>query len=439
MAAAAFRARVMTTSQPDHAAFTTPLHHDESACSGPGYLAAHSGSSAAQPIATPTFMRDAAQSMQFDMLPPPSSTHPSWQTLHDYAQSHASEHGYALSINTTAKDRSRIKLACVCYGQPKNTHKLTAETRIRKNRVSHKTGCKMWIEGKKQDDGSWLLRVGEPQHNHPGKASESWAVQRKRTWGAVGGRIGVGGVTAKEEATHSISGRTKDGDAVDEVGEEVDVSQAAIYNSERSDLIRKIVEQEMLYKDQPCKGRDRGVGRTVELLQSQFPDIHILRRDVYNVRAQIKRARKTADQGLEHGVKGCESENEKVDERHQVDGEEPLLEQDAKSSSPQHHCGYEESMSYMSTISKPHTTSSIGSSLAAQCRRSKEPGGSTSAYAQVDVCKCEQLQQENKELRQLLGKKTDEVEQRNIEIASLRTQLEYMSMVGMSGTARMAG
>ncbi|KAF2281568.1 uncharacterized protein EI97DRAFT_429578 [Westerdykella ornata] len=234
-------------------------------------------------------------SEQFDMLPPPASVHPSWQALHDYAQRHASAHGYALSINTTAKNRSRIKLACVCYGAPKNTHKLTPETRIRKNRVSYKTGCRMWVESKKQDDGSWLLRVGEPQHNHPGRPPDKWAMQRKRTWGMLGGRVGVGGVTAKEEKERL--GSTDERNPLDEPEEHSDTprdqAQADSHSMERGSLVWKIVEQEMAYAGGRGQGRDRGVGRTVKILQERLPGIHILKRDVYNIRAQIKRARKT--------------------------------------------------------------------------------------------------------------------------------------------------
>ncbi|KAI4667902.1 uncharacterized protein J4E78_001721 [Alternaria triticimaculans] len=260
-----------------------------------------------------------ASDRQFAMLPPSNSIHPSWQSLHDYAQSHAAENGYALSINTTAKNRSRIKLACVCYGQPKNTHKLTAETRVRKNRVSYKTGCKMWIEGKKQDDGTWLLRVGEPQHNHPGRESAGWAVQRKRTWGVVGGRIGVGGVTAKEELAKSSL--TQNQETLEDVDAEADgdedIPSASTqapkkpqHSLERGGLVWRIVEQEMLRKGEPNQGRDRGVGRTVEVLQARLPGIHIFKRDVYNIRAQIKRARKAAGQQVGDGLNSSDDEAE---------------------------------------------------------------------------------------------------------------------------------
>ncbi|KAF2814532.1 uncharacterized protein BDZ99DRAFT_362958, partial [Mytilinidion resinicola] len=225
---------------------------------------------------------------EFDMLPPPASTHPTFTALHDFAQDHAAHHGYALSINTTARNRSRIKLACVCYGVAKNTHKLTPETRVRKNRQSAKTGCKMWIEGKRQDDGSWALRVGEPAHNHEGRPAEGWAVQRKRTWGAQGGVMGVGGVTAREELEVARRGEVKAPSL--SYAQEVAALQAqggtgAItgrasttpslsiqdpHSHARGSLVWKIVEQEMERKG-VNEGRDRGVGRTVKVLQERLP------------------------------------------------------------------------------------------------------------------------------------------------------------------------
>ncbi|KAF2712451.1 hypothetical protein K504DRAFT_341041, partial [Pleomassaria siparia CBS 279.74] len=231
----------------------------------------------------PPYIPNSAPPGEFDMLPPPPSSHPSWQSLHDYAQSHASAHGYAMSINTTARNRSRIKLACVCYGAPKNTHKLTPETRVRKNRVSYKTGCRMWIEGKKQEDGSWALLVGEPEHNHSGRAIEGWAMQRKRTWGVNGGRMGVGGVTAKEEKKKMSSidmGQPIQEHEYQQNPQHLqDESQKTNHGLESGGLVWRIVEQEMLRKGGLSHGegkgqgqnRDRGVGRTVKVLEEKLP------------------------------------------------------------------------------------------------------------------------------------------------------------------------
>ena len=402
---------------------------------------------------------------QFDMLPPPSSVHASWQALHDYAQSHASQHGYALSINTTAKNRSRIKLACVCYGQPKNTHKLTDETRVRKNRVSYKTGCKMWIEGKKQDDGTWLLRVGEAQHNHPGRESAGWAVQRKRTWGIEGGRIGVGGVTAKEElAKLNLSSDSKDTledmDAKVEVEEEVVASpqhQKSAHSLERGGLVWKIVEQEMLRKGEPNQGRDRGVGRTVEVLQARLPGIHIFKRDVYNIRAQIKRARKAAGQQLGDGLSSSSSEasartaaaKDEMDTASPSQTPTQLPPQlPAQPSSILHRNEPFSSSSTTTTTnsrrdSRQESRSSTIATLASR-RDSRidpaliplPPALSQAEFVEVEV---DQLCRENAELRRLLTEKTNEVKEKSIEMAGLRSQIELLSNMMMTTGGRGGG
>lgn len=238
------------------------------------------------------------------MLPPPYSTFSSFTSLHTYAQAHAAAHGYALSINTTSKNRSRIKLACVCYGIPKNTHKLTPETRVRKNRVSSKTGCRFWVEAKRLEENLWRLRVGIGFHNHVGKAPELWAVQRKRTWGVRIGKIGQGGVTAQEEREKlarqvlasqgqgGASAGAMEGIIQEAVGQSSATARAGAYGLERGGLVWRIIEKEMCKKGGPRQGRDRGVGRTVKVLEEKLPGIRILKRDVYNLRASIRKWQK---------------------------------------------------------------------------------------------------------------------------------------------------
>ena len=398
---------------------------------------------------------DASSQQHFDMLPPQDSVHASWQALHEYAQSHASQHGYALSINTTAKNRSRIKLACVCYGQPKNTHKLTAETRVRKNRVSYKTGCKMWIEGKKLEDGTWLLRVGEAQHNHPGRDSAGWAVQRKRTWGLVGGRIGVGGVTAKEELAKRRLPGTKDTlEDVDAEAEEGDdytqppsPSQKPVTHSlERGGLVWKIVEQEMLRKGKLNQGRDRGVGRTVDVLQRRLPGIHILKRDVYNIRAQIKRARKAAGQQLGDGYDSSNDEAQdpflptaitlpdNIDPQIAPEQSHP---QPQPQPQPQPHI--QPPPTFSPPPSHPHPLPTKPASPARKDSRidpslvdtppppslpPPSPSPDPPATASLQVLR---LHRENAELRRLLADKTKEVKEKTIEMAGLKSQVELLS------------
>jgi hypothetical protein len=452
----------ITIPQPDYPNFPIALQHDDSGYGATGYesqVRRHSdahhhvgldphastiqhhalvttGLQTRSPSAGSYHISDAIpqlqpteSSEQFDMLPPESSTHASWQALHDYAQSHASEHGYALSINTTAKNRSRIKLACVCYGQPKNTHKLTAETRVRKNRVSYKTGCKMWIEGKKQEDGTWLLRVGEPQHNHAGRPSEGWAVQRKRTWGVVGGRIGFGGVTAKEELAKMSSEQADEDD--DHEGEEGHVaSQTPSHSLERGGLVWKIVEQEMLRKGEPSQGRDRGVGRTVDVLQARLPGIHIFKRDVYNIRAQIKRARKAAGQQVGDGV-NSEDEDAEADPDVHEEGAEEEDDESTKETTAQVPTLPLSSNQERAAPMAVHTRGfALDPSLP---QRHKTLTNATPSHQVLSAsnAELEQLRKENAQLKGMLIEKTKEIKEKNIVIAGLRSQIEYMTSMTM--------
>ncbi|KAG9192115.1 hypothetical protein G6011_10849 [Alternaria panax] len=387
--------------------------------------------------ATPRVSNEAPD-RHFAMLAPSDSVHASWQALHDYAQSHASQNGYALSINTTAKNRSRIKLACVCYGQPKNTHKLTAETRVRKNRVSYKTGCRMWIEGRRQHDGTWLLRVGEAQHNHPGRESAGWAVQRKRTWGVVGGRIGVGGVTAKEELARLSLCDGKD--PLDDVDADLETTSAQAppkpqHSLERGGLVWKIVEQEMLRKAEPNHGRDRGVGRTVDVLQARLPGIHIFKRDVYNIRAQIKRARKAAGQQVGDGLNSSDDEAEA--EAHDTEqgcgfGLNPPYQRHEQ----QLPISYQYASIHAPKLAVPfpptRKDSRIDPSLDGRPPPPAPPG-----LVEIQV---DQLRRENAELKRLLTEKTKEVKEKTIAMTGLKSQVELLSNLMMtSGRGLMAG
>jgi hypothetical protein len=361
----------------------------------------------------------------WDMRPPPASLHPSFTALHNFAQDHASIHGYALSINTTAKNRNRIKLACVCFGKAKNTHKLTDETRVRKNRQSAKTGCKMWIEGKRQDDGNWALRVGEGEHNHEGRPAEDWAVQRKRTWGTKHGRNGVGGVTAKDELSRmgqgqrqvqiqngglppfpyapiAISPQEEGGSAATAIYSPPTTSKPTQteHSHARGSLVWKIVEQEMTRKG-GSGGKDRGCGRTVKVLQQRLPGIQIYKRDVYNIRAYIRRLRTKNEPKL------GEAKNPPVID----DDGEVNLNPDLPANNVELLDG--------SAINGGGNTATekirIDPLLVAQCN---------DALRQVDASEVEKLRMENEELR----RKQDE---REAEMQRLREQLEVVSEVSV--------
>ncbi|KAF2445261.1 hypothetical protein P171DRAFT_431979 [Karstenula rhodostoma CBS 690.94] len=399
---------------------STAAHHDSHDFTEPS-TPSESRTIAAPPPIPP----NTAPPGQFDMMPPLPSTHPTWQDLHTYAQTHASAHGYALSINTTAKNRSRIKLACVCYGAPKNTHKLTPETRVRKNRVSYKTGCKMWIEGKKGEDGLWVLRVGEGAHNHEGRVTQGWAVQRKRTWGVQGGRVGTGGVTALEEREQQRMGSVDQGQPIhDDVPPEDPISTPdgsstckPSHSLESGGLVWKIVEQEMLRKGVAGQGRDRGVGRTVQILEEKLPGIHIFKRDVYNIRAQIKRARKAAGQQLGENLAFSDDDEDGLSDAEVLLHAHPNV----------HHHGYA-SVSHDNSDQARAGFAQIDPSLIAQCNSALEavPRGDD------EETELERLRQEVGGLRHALMMRTKEVEEKNAEIENLRVQVELANMGGMA-------
>ncbi|KAF2745180.1 hypothetical protein M011DRAFT_469885 [Sporormia fimetaria CBS 119925] len=329
----------------------------------------------------------------FPMLPPPPSTYPTWSALYAAAQSHAATQGYALSINTTAKNRSRIKLACVCYGLPKNTHKLTPETRVRRNRVSHKTGCGMWVEGKKTEAG-WVLRVGEGRHNHPGRPPEAWAGQRARTWGVKGGRMGVGGVTAAEEMENERGG--------DEQG------------VEKGGAVWKIVEREML-KGGGGQGRDRGVGRTVEVLKEELPGIQIFKRDVYNIRAQIKRARKAAGEGLEGSGEDGDERSPSNDSGLQRQSSNLRSVLPRFQQGPGEHEDENDGEDSVRLGGKNNTE--IDPLLVAQCSDALEQ------VTRSEKTEVERLREEVEALRSALEERSREIEERDKVIEGLRVQL----------------
>ncbi|KAF2458039.1 hypothetical protein BDY21DRAFT_343463 [Lineolata rhizophorae] len=173
-----------------------------------------------------------SSNVEWDMAPPPEGMYPSKDALLQAAQNHAAQHGYALSINNYWKTQQRVKIACVCYGTPKNTRRLTDATRVRKGRGSLKTGCRMWVEGKMlpNEGDRWRLTVKEPRHNHPGVEAERLSVHRKRT----------------------------QGEAVER-------------------WIRR------LWKE------NKKANETVDILKCKFPGVRITLRDVYNARAKITR------------------------------------------------------------------------------------------------------------------------------------------------------
>lgn len=313
-------------------------------------------------------------------------------------------HGYAMAIHTTEKNRCRVKLTCVCYGKAKNTRRLTAETRVRRNRASQKTGCRMNLDCRKHADGNWTLRVRNPAHNHAGRASDEWSLQRKRTWGHEGRKIGTGGVTAQLERAEKENNPNSNDQSVNQ-GQADQTAESGVLSSrpgrlslKDGSLVWKIIEQEMLTKLGPGNGRDRGCGRTVRILEERLPGINIFKRDVYNIRAQIRRMRKQAGQEIGEGLDDSEEEEEEEAEGSNANADQNYAQ--------------------------------IDPGLIAQCN---------SALQQMphpDEAELERLREEVKELRNTVNQYKKDLEAKSNENAGLRMQVELanMAMYNVRGT-----
>lgn len=144
-----------------------------------------------------------------------------------------------------------------------------------------------------------MLRVGEAAHNHEGRDVEGWAVHRRRTWALESD--GAGGVTTAESGAGGPGrgGIVATAEAQETPEAQLTPTRNSMFgrNSAVGETVWHVVEAEMAKGakgdvDNGVGGRDRGVGRTVKVLQEKLPGIRIFKRDVYNIRAQIKKARK---------------------------------------------------------------------------------------------------------------------------------------------------
>jgi hypothetical protein len=224
-----------------------------------------------------------------------------------------------------------------------------------------------------------------------------------------GGRVGVGGVTAKEEKERL--GSIGDGTTLNEAEDQnVDPSSQASkpsHSLESGGLVWKIVEQEMLRKGGPGQGRDRGVGRTVKVLEERLPGIHIFKRDVYNIRAQIKRARKAAGQQIGEGLN--DSENEEATEGFTLDGQNDDTPRQDQSHGNTNDLG-------------GRNFSEIDPVLVAQCNDALKN------VTRQEESEVERLRKEVQQLRQALAQRTKQLEEKNSENESLRVQVEIANM-----------
>lgn len=134
-----------------------------------------------------------APSTDSDVMPPPPSgtLHISREALLKAANLHARKYGYALSIKKSTASGQKVVITCTREGRPMNSHHLTDESRVRKGRVSKRSGCRMKIAGNRikvrrmlrderaetgqrvatEEEGGpeaevWRLRVINAEHNH---------------------------------------------------------------------------------------------------------------------------------------------------------------------------------------------------------------------------------------------------------------------------------
>lgn len=129
-----------------------------------------------EPVADPGAPEPTTVDTDNPMPPPPAgSIYASRDDLLRSANTHARQYGYALSIKKSTASGQKSIIVCTREGRPMNNHHLTDETRVRKGRVSKRSGCKMKIAGNRirrmRDDGMgeeevWRLRVIHGEHNH---------------------------------------------------------------------------------------------------------------------------------------------------------------------------------------------------------------------------------------------------------------------------------
>lgn len=189
--------------------------------------------------------------------------------------------------------------------------------------------------------------------------------------------------------------------------------QTQTHSHESGGLVWQIVEQEMARKGGPGQGRDRGVGRTVKVLQERLPGIRIFKRDVYNIRAQIKRARKQAGEEVGDGVlDGGDINNNSSNNN----DNSHLLEHPA--------AGGAQDQSNNAANRFPE----IDPLLVAQCNDALRHVGAGAAGQEAEA---ERLRRENEELKVELAKRIKDAEEKAIENQRLKVELEMVKLEAM--------
>lgn len=98
--------------------------------------------------------------------PAPELTHfQSREELLTYVQDFSVTHGYAVVIRKSNVPRGQVWLRCDLGGSYKESMNATTTSRKRKS-VSRLQNCPFQLYGRRTQDGSWVLKVQEPKHNH---------------------------------------------------------------------------------------------------------------------------------------------------------------------------------------------------------------------------------------------------------------------------------
>lgn len=124
------------------------------------------------------------------MPPPPAGTiFLTRDALLKGCNEHARKYGYAMSIKKSSASGSKTIIVCTREGKPMNNHHLTDESRVRRGRVSKRSGCRMKIAGNRirrttaagEEEEVWRLRIIEGQHNHGPDEIRLNPIHRKMT------------------------------------------------------------------------------------------------------------------------------------------------------------------------------------------------------------------------------------------------------------------
>lgn len=164
------------------------------------------------------------------MAPVPQALYQSRDDLMDYVKSWAKDQGYAIVISRSRSNRLWLK--CDRGGHYENRRNITDEQRKRKRGDSRLMGCPFMVIAVKKDDW-WKVKTEVDTHNHgPSEDLTAHPSLRKMT----------------KEQTHHLQKMTDAGNTPSEI---------------------------------------------MEQMKQQWPDINIVRRDIYNARKKHKESKRT--------------------------------------------------------------------------------------------------------------------------------------------------